>query len=204
MQHLPRCCLGVVSLRIKFWPPPPTPKFLTKNFCLDPGLKWKFLTRRSCSDQTFLPLQSGGHQSPLNFKGKKGILVRTHFPHPESDGKGGGAQIGILLSRELCRGILTSAWKLDRHQPPTLRIKMALDVCMMSRFPWCFMSSQKRTSKLAESRLHCKFTGNIHAGIQDVSDYSFKRNLRKATGVYTLQVPQPLGRATSTQGQPQA
>ena len=46
-----------VWLRIRFRPPPTTPEFLNKDFCLQPGLGWKFLRRRTWSRQTPLPLQ---------------------------------------------------------------------------------------------------------------------------------------------------
>ena len=47
--------LCALSMRIKFWPPPPTPEFLSKDFCLQPGLERKFLLRRTWSGQKTAP-----------------------------------------------------------------------------------------------------------------------------------------------------
>ena len=37
--------------------PPPAPGFLSKDFCLEPGLEWIFLLRRTCSDEKRPPPQ---------------------------------------------------------------------------------------------------------------------------------------------------
>ena len=72
---------------------------LVRIFCLQPGLAWKFLLREPgrgkscchCNFQNFHFLSKASRVS----------LVRTHFSHPESDGKssdvGVGGRIGILI-----------------------------------------------------------------------------------------------------------
>ena len=82
--NLHRTFGGYWGLRIRFWPPPPTPDFLGKNFC--PGLGRKFLPKRTC--------YRGKHRSHCGLqgvhfcsKGKQVSLVRIHFSHPASDGK---------------------------------------------------------------------------------------------------------------------
>ena len=52
-------CMFLLSCRESRFsqPPPPTPEFLTKHFCLQPGLGWKFLLRRAWSGQKLPPLQ---------------------------------------------------------------------------------------------------------------------------------------------------
>ena len=52
------------NMRIRFGPPPPTPEFLSKDFCLRPGLEWKFLLRRTWSGQKLLPLRFPGLPLP--------------------------------------------------------------------------------------------------------------------------------------------
>ena len=44
--------------------PTPTPDFLSEDFCLQPGLEWQFLLRRTLSGQKRLPLQIPGHFFP--------------------------------------------------------------------------------------------------------------------------------------------
>ena len=73
--------------------PPPTREFLSKLFCLQPGLERKFLLRRTCC--------RGKNCSDCNFsdfyslsKGNQVSLVRIHFSHPESDGKSADADQG--------------------------------------------------------------------------------------------------------------
>ena len=50
-------------LQIGFGPPPPAPDFLSKDFCLEPGLDQKRLLKRTWSDKTLLPLQFPEHLS---------------------------------------------------------------------------------------------------------------------------------------------
>ena len=45
-------------------PTPKTPKFLSKDLCLQPGLEWKFLPRRAWSWQKLLPLRFRGLSFP--------------------------------------------------------------------------------------------------------------------------------------------
>ena len=52
-----RPCIPKWLLRSCFWPPPPTPDFLSKDFCLQPGLEWKFLLSRTWLGRKLLPLQ---------------------------------------------------------------------------------------------------------------------------------------------------
>ena len=59
-------------LRIRY-PHPPTPEFLSKDVCLQPG-QWKFLLRRTWSDQKLLPLQFPGLSLP--YQGNQVSLVR--------------------------------------------------------------------------------------------------------------------------------
>ena len=80
--------------------PPPTPEFLTKDFCLQPGLKLKFLLRRTWLEHKLLPLQFPGPLLP--YSGEPGFLTKDlllPWVHPESDGKssdvGVGGRIGI-------------------------------------------------------------------------------------------------------------
>ena len=69
------------EVRVRLWPPPPTPESLTKDVYLQPGLEWELLLRRTwsgqnwshCNSQDFLSLSS---KNQLSF-------LRTHFPHPE-------------------------------------------------------------------------------------------------------------------------
>ena len=79
-------------MRINFWPPPPTPEFLSKDFCLEPGFGRKFLLRRTWSGRRLLPLQ-------LPWLSLVASLVRIHFSHPESDGKSSGRNSGIIPER---------------------------------------------------------------------------------------------------------
>ena len=87
-------------IRIRFWPSPPTPEFLSKDFCLQPGFEWKLLLRRTCCrGKNLLPLQFPGLSLP--YEGKPGSLTEDSLlPQPESDGKssdvGVGGRIGIL------------------------------------------------------------------------------------------------------------
>ena len=78
----------------------PPMDFLSQDFCLQPGPRWKFLLRRTRSGQKLLPLRFQ-HFHSLS-KGKQASLVSIHFSHPESDGKsadvGGGGRIGILIT----------------------------------------------------------------------------------------------------------
>ena len=59
LLHICVAGLGMrpATMRIQFWLPPPAPEFLSKDFCLHPGLKWKFLLRRIWLGQKLLPLQ---------------------------------------------------------------------------------------------------------------------------------------------------
>ena len=56
-QQNPSLQQGTPPWRLRFWPPPQTPELLTKDFCLQPGLDWKFLLRRTWSGQKLLALQ---------------------------------------------------------------------------------------------------------------------------------------------------
>ena len=62
--------------------PPPTPEFLSKDLCLQPGLERKFLPRRTCCRG-----QDCSHCSFQDFsclaKGNQVSLMRIHFSHPE-------------------------------------------------------------------------------------------------------------------------
>ena len=70
-------------------PPPPTPDFLSKDFCLQPG---RDKSCSHCNFQEFHSLDKGNEVSLLK--------IPIHFSHPELDGKsadiGGGCRIGIL------------------------------------------------------------------------------------------------------------
>ena len=90
--------------RIRSWPPPPTPELLSKDFCLQPGLGWKFLLRRTwsgknCSHCSFQDFQS-------LTKGNQVSLVRMHFSHPESmenrQTLGSGVESGSCKRMQLC------------------------------------------------------------------------------------------------------
>ena len=89
-----------------------TVDFLSKDFCLQPGLGWKFLLRRTWSGEKLLPLQFPGLSLP--YYGKPSS-------HAESDGKstniGGGGRIGILKEGFLegvLRWALRGGWVLRR------------------------------------------------------------------------------------------
>ena len=56
--------MDVLCQRIEFWPPPPTLDFLSQDFCLQPGLGWKSLLRRTWSGQKLFPLQFSGLSLP--------------------------------------------------------------------------------------------------------------------------------------------
>ena len=92
--------ITTLGMRIKFWPPPPTLDFLSKDFCLQPGRGWKFLLRRTCCRG-----KNCSHCSLQSFhsltKANQVSLVRIRFSHPESDEKsadvGVGGRIGILM-----------------------------------------------------------------------------------------------------------
>ena len=90
------------NLRIEFSPPPPTLNFLNKDFCLQPGLGWKFLLRRTCCRG-----KNCSHCSFQDFQ-SLGFLSKDPLPsQPESDGKsadvGGGGRIGISIQCETWR-----------------------------------------------------------------------------------------------------
>ena len=72
--------------------PPPTPEFLRKDFCLQPGLEWKVLLRRTWSGRKMLPLQFPELHSLT--EGNRASFVRTLFSHPESDGKSSDVGVG--------------------------------------------------------------------------------------------------------------
>ena len=89
-------------LRILKRPQPSTPEFLPRNLSLDFGPEWRLLLKDiqvramncSCSNWRIFRIL-------LSFKAKQDPLVRSHFPHPESDGAssdiGGAGWIGILI-----------------------------------------------------------------------------------------------------------
>ena len=72
------------NLKIWFLPPPPTLEFLSKDFCLQPGLEWKFLLRRTLrrnrSGQKLLPLQFPEVSLPC--LGKPGFLSKKSLCPP--------------------------------------------------------------------------------------------------------------------------
>ena len=83
-------CLRFTNLfaRIWFWPPPPTPEFLTKDFCLQTSFDWHFLLRRtwsgggggeSCSHCCFQDFRSLSKEHQVS-------LLRILFSLPETDG----------------------------------------------------------------------------------------------------------------------
>ena len=61
----------------------PTPQlqiFISKDFCLQPGLEWKFLPRRTWSGQELPPLQFPGLSLP--YQGKPGFLSKDSLLPP--------------------------------------------------------------------------------------------------------------------------
>ena len=77
-------------LRIQFWPAPPIPEFLSKDFCLEPGLEWKFLLslpKENLVRAKIAPTAISRTFTPLLRKTNQVSLVRVHFSQPESDGK---------------------------------------------------------------------------------------------------------------------
>ena len=88
------------NLMIRFLLPPPTPEFLSKDFCLQPCLEWKFLLRRSRSGQKLLPSLSLPH------KGKAGVLSKNSLVPPRIRWKISrhwvGGRIGILKIQFSC------------------------------------------------------------------------------------------------------
>ena len=80
------------NMRIRFRPPPPTTEFLREDFCLQPGLRWKFLLRRTWSDE------NGSHCSFQDFhsltKENQVSLLRIFFSEPNSRGKSTDLGVG--------------------------------------------------------------------------------------------------------------
>ena len=80
-----------IFLEIRFWPPPPTPEFLGKDFCLQPGLERKFLLQRTWPRQTFCRKNC----SYCSFQDLYQVSsARIHFSHPEWDGKSSNVGVG--------------------------------------------------------------------------------------------------------------
>ena len=69
------CCSGNQILTLT-----PNPRFLSKDFCLQPGLEGKFLLRRTRSGQKLFPLQFPGLSLP--YKGKPGFLSKDSLLPP--------------------------------------------------------------------------------------------------------------------------
>ena len=113
------------ALRIEFWPPPPTPDFLSKDFCLQPGLGWKLLLRKTWSGQKMLPLQFPGLSHPS--EGKPGFLSKDSLLRPRTGrkivrrwGRGAGSWKLCLCQINGCTGrqhlLQCSYWsKLSLH-----------------------------------------------------------------------------------------
>ena len=70
--------------------PTPNPRAPYKDFCLQPGLKCKFLLRRSWSGQKLLTLQFSG--LPLSCQGESGFVTEDFL------------EMGGILFREYCFG----------------------------------------------------------------------------------------------------
>ena len=86
------------DISMKFWPRPPTPEFLSKDFCLQPGLEWKFLPRRTWLGPKLLPPQFPGLspyylQDTKEYLNQRGYLNRT-FPGAKKGGNEGGGEEG--------------------------------------------------------------------------------------------------------------
>ena len=81
-------------LRIKFSSPPPTPEFLTRDFCLQPGLGWKFFTKENLVRQ-----KKGSRCNLQDFhsltKENQVSLLRIFLFEPGSDGKSTGLGMGV-------------------------------------------------------------------------------------------------------------
>ena len=88
--------LGELILRIECWPPPPTPDFLNKNFCLEPGL---FLLRRTWSDKGSRCCFQDFHSLT---KGNEVSLLRIYFSEPDSDGKSTDLGVGVAKRFSKC------------------------------------------------------------------------------------------------------
>ena len=103
LVHWQEWVLGSV-LRLRLRPPPPTPEFLSKNFCLQPGLQWKVLLRRTWSGQKLLPLQFPGlspHPTKGNQVSSEGFTSPTqnHMENRQALGSGveSGPDVHVIL-----------------------------------------------------------------------------------------------------------
>ena len=90
--------------------PTPTPDLLSRNFCLEPDLRWKFLLRRTWLGQKTAPTAIFQDFHSLS-KGKQVALVRIHFSHPESDGK--SADLGVGRERKISPKFFRPKFSMD-------------------------------------------------------------------------------------------
>ena len=104
-----------------FWPPPPTPEFLTKDFCLQPGSRMEILTKGEpgrgkncshCNSQHFRSLNS------------RVSLVRAFLSDPSSESqisRLGGWEWNNNPAREEFK-VATSTLGTEPHQTPPSNI----------------------------------------------------------------------------------